>query len=245
LVDWRSETLPKIEAIVFDLYGTLVDIHTNEDKNEIFDFLSRYLRYYDINIDGGRLRSVFQAEKAQNLSSRHESYPEVNFQDIFENIIKKESGLNNSFLVKSCCKLFRILSREKFQLFPDCIPVLQEMKKSGYPLALVSNAQKVFTPNEIRILDLDQFFKHMVFSTQYGFVKPDSRLFIVACGLLDVPPVNAIYIGDNPDDDVKGAKKIGMIPILLRRSLKSVIPGLEPDYYATDLWDAWEWIRKR
>ena len=62
--------------------------------------------------------------------------------------------------------------------------------------------------------------------------------------MLDISPENAIYIGDNPYNDVKGAKKIGMISILLSRDLKSVIPGCEPDYYATDLWDAWEWIKQ-
>ncbi len=236
--------MPKVEALILDLYGTLVDVSTNEGKNEIYDFLSTYLSYYDVNIDSGRLRSVFELEKAQNMASRHEKYPEVNLVDVFENILKRE-GLNNSFLKKSCCKLFRILSRERLELFPDCMPVLKEMDKSGYPLALVSNAQKIFTSNEIRMLGLNQFFKYKIFSSQYGFMKPDHRLFLIACGLLDVLPQNAIYIGDNPYNDVKGAKKIGMTSVLINRTSKDVAPGFEPDYNASDLRDAWEWIRKR
>lgn len=235
--------MPKIQAIVFDLYGTLIDISTNEDKNELYNFLSLYLQYYDINIPAGKLKAAFESEKAANLNSRHERFPEVNFQEIFEKILKRE-GSTNSYLVKSCCKLFRILSRERFQLFPDSIPVLKEIKKDGYTMGLVSNAQKVFTANEIRILGIEQYFKHMVFSTRYGITKPDRRLFIIACAMLNVPPENAIYIGDNPYNDVIGAKEIGMTSILLSRALKSVIPGYEPDYYATDLWDAWEWIKQ-
>jgi putative hydrolase of the HAD superfamily len=235
--------VPKIQAIVFDLYGTLIDISTNEDKNELYNFLSLYLQYYDINIPAGKLKAAFESEKAANLNSRHERFPEVNFQEIFEKILKRE-GSTNSYLVKSCCKLFRILSRERFQLFPDSIPVLKEIKKDGYTMGLVSNAQKVFTANEIRILGIEQYFKHMVFSTRYGITKPDRRLFIIACAMLNVPPENAIYIGDNPYNDVIGAKEIGMTSILLSRALKSVIPGYEPDYYATDLWDAWEWIKQ-
>jgi putative hydrolase of the HAD superfamily len=234
--------VPKIRAIIFDLYGTLVDIYTNEDKKEVFDFLSLYLQYYDMRIEGGKLKEVFEAEKARNLAARNERYPEVNLQEVFEEVISR-IGSSNSFLVKSCCKLYRILSREKFQLFPDSLPVLNQMRDSGYILGLVSNAQKVFTANEIRMLGLDHYFKHMVFSTRYGIVKPDERLFAIACTMLEVPPENAVYIGDNPGNDVKGAKKIGMTSILLSRSLKSVIPGFEPDYYATDLWDAWEWIK--
>lgn len=236
--------MPQIQAIIFDLYGTLIDISTNEDKNDVYDFLARYLQYYDFNFSSDKLRKAFESEKAANLSARHERFPEVNFQEVFEELLKRE-GSPNSFLIKSCCKLFRLLSREKFQLFPDCIPVLKEMKAKGYPLGMVSNAQKVFTANEIRILGLQQYFKHMVFSTRYGITKPDHRLFVIACAMLDVKPENAVYIGDNPNNDVTGAKKIGMTSILLSRDLKSVIPGAEPDYYATDLWDAWEWIKRK
>ena len=235
--------MPKIKTVIFDLYGTLVDISTNEEKNEIYDFLSLYLQYYDINIPSAKLKASFEFEKSKNLNSQHERYPEVNFQEVFEEILKKE-GSTNSFLEKSCCKLFRILSRERFQLFPDCIPVLNEIKRSGYPMGLVSNAQKVFTPNEIRTLGLGQYFKHMVFSSRYGITKPDRRLFTIACAMLDVLPDNAVYIGDNPYNDVIGAKEIGMTSILVGRALKSVIPGYEPDYYASNLWDAWEWIKK-
>jgi len=235
--------LSKIQAIVFDLYGTLIDVETDEEKNEIYDFLSLYLSYYDMNISSSKLRKAFATEKANNLNSRHERYPEVNFQEVFEEILKRE-GSTNSFLVKSCCKLFRIISRNRFQLYPDTVPVLNEIKNSGLPIGLVSNAQKVFTANEMRILGIQQYFKHMVFSSRFGITKPDHRLFLVVCAMLDVSPANAVYIGDNPYNDVKGAKKVGMTSILLSRQLKSVIPGYEPDYYATDLWDAWEWIKQ-
>ena len=182
-------------------------------------------------------------KKPDNLNSRHERYPEVDFQEVFADILKKE-GSTNSFLSKSCCKLFRMLSRERFQLFPDSLPVMNEMKNNGYALGLVSNAQKVFTANEMRILGIQQYFKHMVFSSRYGITKPDPRLFTIVCAMLEVHPEKAVYIGDNPYNDVKGAKKIGMSAILLSRALKSVIPGYEPDYYATDLWDAWDWIKQ-
>jgi putative hydrolase of the HAD superfamily len=235
--------LSTIQAIVFDLYGTLVDIETNEDKSEVWNFLSLYLQYYDIGISPGRLKDAFETEKRKDLNSRHERFPEVDLQEVFSSILKPE-GSTNSFLVKSCCKLFRIMSRERFQLFPDSLPVLKQLKNEGYILGVVSNAQKVFTANEMRILDLPSYFKHMVFSSRFGITKPDKRLFIICCAMLEAEPENTIYIGDNPYNDVKGCKELGMKSILLSRTLKSVIPGYEPDYYATDLWDAWEWIKQ-
>ena len=58
-------------------------------------------------------------------------------------------------------------------------------------------------------------------------------------------PQNAIYIGDNPYNDVTGDKKIGMSSVLVNRTSKEVAPSFEPDYSAANLRNAWEWIRKR
>jgi len=131
--------MPKLRAIIFDCYSTLVDIRTNEQKKEIFDYLSLYLQYYGAKIDAAKLKSNLDLEKEQYLNSVNERYPEIDLEIIFSNILKK-NGLNNSFLTESCCKLFRVLSRERFQLFPDSLPVLEEMKKGGYPIAIVSDA---------------------------------------------------------------------------------------------------------
>jgi putative hydrolase of the HAD superfamily len=234
----------KIQAVIFDLYGTLVDISTDEGKMEIYTFLSDYLQYYDINFSPEKLKIAFEQEKAANLNARHERYPEVDFKEVFDAVIKRE-GNPNSFLVNSCCKLFRLLSRERMLLFPDSVPVLNQIKENGFILGLVSNAQRVFTANEMRILGIKHYFKHIVFSTRFGITKPDHRLFLVACAMLDVRPENAVYIGDNPDNDVRGARKIGMTTILLSRQNKVALPGSEPDYTAKDLWEAWSWIKQK
>jgi len=80
-------------------------------------------------------------------------------------------------------------------------------------------------------------------STYLGFRKPDPRLFTIACTLLDVPPGEAVYIGNNAKIDVKGAKGIGMQAILLDRNGENRNPEPKPDFYATNLWEAWDWIK--
>jgi len=234
--------MPKLRAIIFDCYSTLIDIRTNEQKKEIFDYLSLYLQYYGAKIGAAKLKSSLDLEKEQYLSSVNERYPEVDLEIIFSNILKK-SGLNNPFLTESCCKLFRVLSRERFQLFPDTLPVLEEMKKGGYPIAVVSDAQKVFCLEEGKMLGLTPFFSHVIMSTHLGFRKPDPRIFTVACALLATPPSEVVYIGNDLETDVKGAQGIGMKAILLDREKKATDPEPKPDYYATDLWQAWNWIK--
>ena len=85
----------------------------------------------------------------------------------------------------------------------------------------------------------------MIVSTELGFKKPDPRLFAVTCDLLNTPPAEAVYIGDNFDRDVPGPKQIGMPVILLDRDQNKNKRKPGPDFYAKDLWEAWEWIKSR
>jgi len=234
--------MPKIRAIIFDCYSTLIDIWTDENKEELFHHLSLYLQYYGINTDSGKLKAALDIEKEQYLRSAKESYPEVDLETVFTDILQKH-GLSNPFLAESCCKLLRALSRERFQLFKDSLPVLEEMKKSRYPLAIVSDAQKVFCMQESKMLGLAPFFSHTVMSTQLGFRKPDPRIFTIACTLLSTPPADVVYIGNDLETDVRGAHGIGMKAILLDREKRVGNPEPKPDFYATDLWQAWEWIK--
>ncbi len=234
--------MPKVKAIIFDCYSTLIDIKTNEQKKEIFQYLSLYLQYYGAKIDACKLKSALDLEREQCFQNNPEPYPEIDLEIVFRNVLKKQ-GVDDPFLTESCCKLFRVLSRERFQLFPDSLPVLEEMTKSKYSLAVVSDAQKVFCLDEGKIPGLDKFFKCIILSTQFGFRKPDPRLFKVACTLLNILPEDAVYIGNDPETDVKGAKQIGMQAILLDRKLRIKNPEPKPDLQTSDLWKAWEWIK--
>jgi len=234
--------MSKIRAVIFDCYSTLIDIKTNEKKEEGFHYLSLYLQYYGANFDAERLKSALHSEKERYLQTSAERYPEVDLEIVFRNILNNQ-GLDNPFLAESSCKLFRVLSRERFQLFPDSLPVLEEIKKGAYPVGVVSDAQKVFCFEEAEMLGLTKFFDCIVISTYFGFRKPDPRLFTIACTLLDTPPTEAVYIGNDPETDVKGAQQIGMQAILLDRNLKNKNEEPKPDFRANNLWEAWGWIR--
>lgn len=234
--------MSKIRAVIFDCYGTLVDIKTDEDKDEVFKYVSLYLQYYGGTIDAEKLKHTYELEKEKLLRDSGERYPEVDLERVFEHILLKEA-MYCPFLAESCCKLQRLISRDRFQLFPDTLPVLREMRRAGYPMALVSDAQRVFCWEEGRILGISQFFEHMIVSTDFGFKKPDLRLFNVVCDLLNVPTAEAVYVGDNYDRDIKGPKDIGMPVILVDRNSRGEHQGIEPDAYVKDLWEAWDWIR--
>jgi HAD superfamily hydrolase (TIGR01549 family) len=103
---------------------------------------------------------------------------------------------------------------ENFELFEDALPVLEELRAAGLRLGLVSNG----------IRDLREFAAHhrldvdaIVGSRAHGYVKPHPTIFRAALGQLGVEPEDAAMVGDSLEEDVEGARALGMRAILIDR----------------------------
>ena len=103
---------------------------------------------------------------------------------------------------------------EHFELYEDALPVLDELRAAGLKLGLVSNTGR----------DLEEFVRHhgldvdvAIGSRSHGFTKPHASIFRAALERLGVAPERAAMIGDSPDDDVEGARALGMTAFLLDR----------------------------
>jgi putative hydrolase of the HAD superfamily len=117
-----------------------------------------------------------------------------------------------------------------FDLYEDALPVLEELRRAGLKLALVSNG----------VRDLDEFVLHhrldvdaAVCSRAHGWIKPHETIFRAALERLAVEPGEAAMVGDSPEDDVEGARALGMQAFLVDRENRH--PEVEerlPDLYA-------------
>jgi putative hydrolase of the HAD superfamily len=103
---------------------------------------------------------------------------------------------------------------ENFELFEDALPVLDELRTAQLRLGLVSNG----------IRDLREFVVHhrldvdaVVGSRAHGFVKPHPTIFEAALQQLRVEPAEAVMVGDSLEEDVEGARALGMRAILIDR----------------------------
>jgi putative hydrolase of the HAD superfamily len=101
-----------------------------------------------------------------------------------------------------------------FELYEDTLPVLDELRRRGLKLGLVSNTGR----------DLDAFVAHhgldvdvALSSGAHGKVKPDPSIFRAALDRLGIVPENAAMVGDSPEDDVEGARALGMLGFLVDR----------------------------
>jgi putative hydrolase of the HAD superfamily len=86
----------------------------------------------------------------------------------------------------------------------DVHDVLGEIQRRNIPMAVVSDVAFDLRPI-FRHHDVDQFIHTYVLSFEHGSIKPDGKLFAIACEALGVHPAEALMVGDNPNNDGAGA----------------------------------------
>jgi putative hydrolase of the HAD superfamily len=203
------------EVVLFDLYGTLVDIRTDEHSPELWDKLARFLRYRGLEADAESLQKDFFSQVRAMQKGIGEN-AEVNVLNIFGRILSASGYNGTQKFVVEVAQLFRALSIVRFGPFPDTLSMLQALRGS-FKLGLVSDAQRVFLEPEIKMVGLDSLLDVVVISSDHGFRKPDSRLFNIALKELGVAKERALYVGDNIHRDICGAQGVGMRAILIDR----------------------------
>jgi putative hydrolase of the HAD superfamily len=92
---------------------------------------------------------------------------------------------------------------------------LRWCRARGMKLGLVSNAGPA-VPAAFQRSPIAELFDATVFSCETRTSKPDPRIFRYVCELLSVRPGDCLYVGDGGDDELQGAQRIGMMPVLLR-----------------------------
>jgi putative hydrolase of the HAD superfamily len=103
---------------------------------------------------------------------------------------------------------------ERFTLYDDALPALAALREHELKIGLVSNGSR----------DLEEFVVHhaldvdcAIGSRAFGRTKPHPEIFRRALALLDVEPEEAAMIGDSYEDDIEGARALGLKAFLLDR----------------------------
>lgn len=110
---------------------------------------------------------------------------------------------------------------DAWRIYDDVWPTITTLRERGFKLAIISNWDQRLRPLLAR-LGLSGHFDTIVISVELGMRKPSREIFSAAAFNLDLPPGAILHVGDNPDEDLAGARVAGFDAVLLDRSATAV-----------------------
>ena len=204
--------------LIFDLYGTLLDIHTEEDAT-VWEKTALYFSFYGADYTGPELQTAFRramTAREAKAGQSYECFPDIPFELVMAELFRakgvedraEELGIN-------AAQLFRICSIEYIRLYPGVFEALALLREKGFRLWLLSNAQQIFTAYELRAMGLGDQLDGIYLSSDYGCRKPDSRFCRALLEEQGLDVSRCIMIGNDRETDIAGAKNLGMATLYM------------------------------
>jgi len=199
-----------IRAVLFDVDFTLAKPGPDLGPEGYERLGARYgLTLDPSRYDEARLRAFAELERHPELEHDEEIWV------LFTERIIRGMGGDGDRAYECAVEMTNAWERaHNFELYEDVLPTLAELRERGLKLALVSNTAR----------DLNRFVTHhkldvdvALSSRLHGRVKPHASIFRAVLERLDVQPSEAAMVGDTPEDDVEGARALGMRAFLVDR----------------------------
>ena len=108
------------------------------------------------------------------------------------------------------------LYEESWSLYPDVRPCLDAL--AAYPLGLITNGDSDQQRQKLEQTGIAGYFHSVVVSGDVGVAKPGRQIFERSAEELGLQPDKLLFIGDNPENDVRGALQAGWHAIWLNRT---------------------------
>lgn len=194
---------------VFDLYGTLLDIRTNEEKPYLWKKMSEIYSALGAVYTPAELKKTFRMFERQLADSLPEN-GEPDLRLVFAQLFERKSVSCDTSLVKGITVTFRALSRKKLCVYDNVHEVLQELRCQGKGVYLLSNAQSDFTRPELTITGLEKYFDGILISSEVGFKKPAKEFYNSLFETFHLIPEECLMVGNDETSDIAGAIRAGM-----------------------------------
>ena len=188
-----------IQAVIFDLDNTLLD------------FMNMKIKAVESAIYG-MIEAGLQMEKDLAKNTIFKIYEEKGweYQEVFDDFIQKELGKIDYKILASGIVAYRKAREASLVLYPNVNSTLITLSKWGLKLGVVSDAPSREAWMRICSVNLHHIFDAIVTFHDTGMHKPSPEPFEKISSLLKIPPKNSLMVGDWPERDVIGAKKLGM-----------------------------------
>lgn len=215
--------MKQYQAYLFDLYGTLVDIHTDEGKRSFWNKMAAYYTDHGAGYDAAALRAEYTRLCAGETERLEAAYPgaavEIDLPRVFRGLYEARGITTDPVLLAETAWTFRRASTTRLRAYAGAGELLVALRAAGKTVILLSNAQSCFTRPELARLGLAERFDHIYISSEVGFQKPDARFFAAPLRDLKLKSADCLMIGNDPVCDVGGAASVGMDAVYIHSAL--------------------------
>lgn len=194
-----------VEFVLFDLYGTLLDIEVNEGDPTVWRALADELQRRGIKAEGPQLRETFCAALHDERSRLPDGF-------VLDNVFRRfATALQaNDLDAKELAAAFRAHSTQKLSLRPYASRLLEALRASGCKTGIVSNTEGILTRFDLSKFPVLERVDATVLSSDLGVRKPDRRIFETAMLRMGVTAETGVFVGDSLTEDIVGARQVGL-----------------------------------
>jgi putative hydrolase of the HAD superfamily len=238
----------KYRNIVFDLYGTLIDIRTDEEDPAFWDKTAAFYTSKGALYNGRELRETYLSlVRKEKEYTADPLYPEVDLQRVFSALYCKRNTYAGEELLNETAGFFRIASLIRLGLYPGVRELLDFLHGQGCRLFLLSNAQRCFTMRELEICGIKEDFEKIYLSSDHLCCKPSPGFFEILFRENGIRREETLMIGNDWLADMQGAYDAGFSGIYIHQTISPPVTGRLRALFAVndgDVFRILEYLRK-
>jgi putative hydrolase of the HAD superfamily len=213
-----------IKGIIFDLDNTLLD----------------FMKMKEVSVEAAvdaMTEAGLNMDREEAKKRIYDIYEEqgIEFQEVFDQFLMEVYGAINYRILTAGIVAYRRAREAVLTLYPHVTYTLTKLIKWGYKLAVLSDAPGKQAWLRLSYLNLHHFFDTVVTLDDTGHLKPSELPFRKALEMMDLKPEEALMVGDWPERDMVGAKKLGIKTVFARYGDRFDTDDPGADYEINDI----------
>ena len=227
-----------VRNVIFDLYGTLVDIRTDEFSLDFWRKAVQGFAMGGASFSPGELRTAYTkyVKRALRLERlKHPTYKHVDIDllQVFRRLYADKEINADITLLRDTARRFRKDSTLFIRLYDGVIELLEGLRDAGKKIYLLSNAQESFTIPEMEELGILNYFDGVMISSEERVSKPQKQFFEKLLGKFSLDPKECLMVGNDKNSDMLGAKNVGIDGLYIHQEIS---PEVEDESEITARW---------
>ena len=215
---------------LFDLYGTLIDINTNENKRYLWEKIAEIYNFNNAPYSPQELKKEYHRLVKNEKISVKNAHPnftniDVKIDNVFKNLYLNKGVDATETTIQMTAQFFRAISTKYIKLYDGAIDLLDSLRASGKNVYLLTNAQRCFTVPELTLLNITDKFDEIIISSDELTCKPDTAFYNVILNKYNLNKKETIMIGNDCTTDILGSFNAGLDSLYIHTNLSPEITG--------------------